>query len=114
MAPLRDVMARDAQSITRLEGLGEELQWIPRDGSGAYTVHALVDRRGVITDDDGETSYTSAELVIPNGGTYGLAAAPVPGDGVQLAMTLGGTVVTAKFRALLSQDAAAFTVEVSA
>jgi len=111
---LRDILARDSLELTSAAAFGELLEYRPRgDAAAGYQVAGVVDRLGILTDDEGAVAFKTAQVFLrPVGASLGLAAAPVPGDVVVLAFDEGATPAPGRVRSLVSQDAGGYLLEV--
>lgn len=110
---LDDVFAQDMQAIAGREGgLGETLTFRPR-GADPITVRGVVDRVGIVQDEESETAFEIVVVTLPFGGAdVGLAAMPTPGDEIDVAFRIGETPARGRVRAIVSQDVGAVTFEV--
>lgn len=112
---LRDVIARTTRNVlARLDDFAEDLQVDDRV-SDPVAFRGVVDRATVAEPggSEGELLVERITVTAALGGTYGLAAVPVPGKWrVYLAPDVGGAAAWCRVGAILSQDPDACTFEV--
>lgn len=105
-------MQRDAVAATRPgRRTGENVEYYFAAG-GQRTIHAEVSRQGRVRSDDGDLVYEVTIVVIPNHATNGVTAI-ADGDEIEVAMREGGVAERCRNVSLISQDAGAWTLEVS-
>jgi hypothetical protein len=111
---LRDLMALHARTtLVNLDHFGETVSYVPRDGSGARDVLAVVDRRGLEPARPGVPQGTRwvARVFVPRDDVVGVAAV-ADGDRIVLAMRLGDDPKSCRIERIVSQDEGAFELEV--
>lgn len=111
---LRDILARDSVELTSSAAFGEVVEYRPRgDVAAGYSISAVVDRVGIVTDDEGAVAFKTANVFVrPVGTAGGLTAAPIPGDVIVLAFDEGATPAPGRVRSLVAQDPGGYVLEV--
>lgn len=107
---LHDFEAEAALAMTSTDLNGETATLYPKAG-GSRSVQVVVDREGIVADEDGDGAIELVTVFISSDATLGVTEI-VDGDQLELEFEIGKGAVRGRIEKILTQDAGGFLLEV--